>query len=250
MARIPLKRVRQFEDAAKGRGKAFAYKRGLNDYVNEIQFPKPLNLNDVEEHMRNAYLLDAKTFLMKRGMVKEADNMPDPAPTKQRTGPVQWGEDERTTKMETYKKAEIQQEIEAVNKAAAKKEARKLALPAPEDSFLHKHLVAQGKMIGEMTGRLGGSAVGAGFGGALGNILGQRRGADGRVPGMVIGLTVGQREGAKYGRKEGERIGRVISKKTHEIGHDIREKTNELGRELLRKSIQHLKYRAERGFEL
>ena len=63
MARgIPLKKVRQFEDAAKGRGVAFVHRPNLNDIVNEIQYPKQTDLDATEEQMRIAYLSDVKFF--------------------------------------------------------------------------------------------------------------------------------------------------------------------------------------------
>ena len=54
MAKV-LKRRHQFDDVV-GKGVAFKHTPDLGDYVNSIQAPRPLSLEELEEHMRDAYV--------------------------------------------------------------------------------------------------------------------------------------------------------------------------------------------------
>ena len=67
MARAKLVRRRQFQDVI-GTGVQFKHQPDLNDRVNEIQAPRPLNLDELEEHMRSAYIQNMRYELLRRGI--------------------------------------------------------------------------------------------------------------------------------------------------------------------------------------
>ena len=105
---VPLKKVRQFEDAAKGKGVAFVHRPNLNDIVNEIQYPKQIDLDATEDQMRIAYLSDARFFLMRRD-IKEASSLKDFEPTRERSDAVRGGV-EHGESMERVKNATIEED--------------------------------------------------------------------------------------------------------------------------------------------
>ena len=221
---IPLKKVRQFEDAAKGNGVAFVHRPNLNDIVNEIQYPKQIDLDVTEDQMRIAYLSDARFYLMRRG-IKEASSLKDFEPTRERSDAVRGGV-EHGENMEKVKNATIEEDTRRRRMLEKKKVERSKNHPKPAEHHFDEYIDSTLGMSGELGGRVVGGAVGASVGTLVGGALNDE------VSGAAMGITTGNYVGAKLGRHAGERLAKTIKKEKAAMGQRLLDRVRGGQREL------------------
>ena len=133
MARAKLVRRRQFQDVI-GTGVQFKHQPDLNDKVNEIQAPRPLNLEELEEHMRSAYIQNMRYELLRRGIQGQTLEPFQPRP---RASPVDPDHDSR---QEAHRNATILEQTEAHNRRLRMREKRAVAHRAPPEHPFNRHM--------------------------------------------------------------------------------------------------------------
>ena len=122
-----LKRKHQFQDVI-GTKAVFKYKPDLGDFVDSMFAPRPVNLDEVEDHMRAAVLADMRYDLLRRGMANAATIAPlAPAP---KQNPVDPTHDSRQA---AYRNATIAAEQQKHAEAQARKAERARNLENPPD---------------------------------------------------------------------------------------------------------------------
>ena len=201
MARAKLVRRRQFQDVI-GTGVQFKHQPDLNDKVNEIQATRPLNLEELEEHMRDAYIQNMRYELLRRGIQGQTLEPFQPRP---RASPV---DPEHDSRQKANRSATVQEQTEEHNRRQRMREKRAVQHPAPPEHPFNRHMKTLMGEAGMLTGRV----AGAGVGGISGMAAGEAFTGDG-VAGYAIGTTLGGAAGARVGRHYAERLANQISGK-------------------------------------
>ena len=118
MARAKLRRRHQFNDLI-GTGVAFKHKPDIGDYVDSMAAPRPLSLDQVEEHMRAAYVEDMRYQLLRRGIAHAGTLEPFvPKPKPSHVDPT------HDARQAAYRNATIQEQTATHAASEARKAAR------------------------------------------------------------------------------------------------------------------------------